>query len=65
MWILKRINIRMVIYLDDMLIIRQTMEEILMSRDAVIFLLKHLGFVLKLEISILNYLREKRSFGQQ
>ena len=55
----------MVIYLDDMLIIRQTMEEILMSRDAVIFLLKHLGFVLKLEISILNYLREKRSFGQQ
>ena len=55
----------MVIYLDDMLIIRQTMEEILMSRDAVIFLLKHLGFALKLEISILNYLREKRSFGQQ
>ena len=52
--VLRRINIWVVIYLDDMLIMVQTMEEILMSRDTVIFFLLHLGFVLNLEKSILN-----------
>ena len=32
----------------------QTMEEILMSRDTVVFLLQYLGFVLNLEKFILN-----------
>ena len=51
---LRRMNIRIAIYLDDMLIIGQTMKGILMSRDTVIFLLKQLGFVLNLGNSILN-----------
>ena len=37
--VLSRINIQIVIYLDDMLIMGQTVQEILMSRDTVIFLL--------------------------
>ena len=41
-----------------MLVTGQTMDEILMSRDTVIFLLKHLGFVLNLEKSILNPVQE-------
>ena len=41
-----------------MLIMGQTMEEILMSRDTVIFLLQLLGFVLNLEKSILNPVQE-------
>ena len=41
-----------------MLIMGQTMEEIFMSRDTVIFLLQHLDFVLNLEKSILNPVRE-------
>ena len=49
--VLKRINNLIVIYLDDKLFKDQTMEEILMSRDTVIFLLQHLGFVLNLEKS--------------
>ena len=52
--VLRRINIRIVIYLDDMFIMGQTMEEIRMSRDTLIFFLQHLGFVLNLEKSILN-----------
>ena len=56
--VLRRINIRAVIYYDDMLIMGQTMEEILISRDTVIFLLQLLGFVLNLEKSILNPVQE-------
>ena len=42
--VVRRINIRIVIYLEDMSIMGQTMEEILMSRDTVNFLLQQLGF---------------------
>ena len=56
--VLRRINIWIIIYLDDMLIMGQTMEEIRMSRDTLIFLLQHLGFVLNLEKSILNPVQE-------
>ena len=56
--LLRKINIRIIIYLDDMLIMGQTMGEILMSRKTVTFLLQHLGFVLNLEKSILNPVQE-------
>ena len=46
MTILRRINIKITIYLDDMLLIGYSLEEILMSRNTVIFLLQHLGFVI-------------------
>ena len=52
------INIQIVIYLDNMLIMGQKMEEILMSRDTVIFLMQHLGFFLNMEKSILNPVQE-------
>ena len=58
MSMLKKINIRIVIYLANMVIMGQTMEKIIMSRDAVIFFLQHLGFVLNLEKSILNPVQE-------
>ena len=61
--VLRRINIRIVIYLDDILIMGQTMDESLMSRDTAIFLLQHLGFVLNLEKSILNPLQEIEFLG--
>ena len=37
---MRRIDIRVVIYLDDMRTIGQTMEEIIMSRGTVTFLVK-------------------------
>ena len=61
--VLRRINIRIVIYLDDMFIMGQTMEEILMSRDTVIFLLQRLDFVLSVEKSILNPVQEIEFLG--
>ena len=44
MSILRRINIWKVIHLNDILIMGQTMEELLMSRDSVIFVLQHFDF---------------------
>ena len=52
--LLRRLNIRLVIYLDDILPMGRTLEEILMSRDALIFLLQHLGFVINLKKSVLK-----------
>ena len=52
--VLRRLNILIIIYLDDMLLIGHTIEETLMARDTVIFLLQQLGFVLNLKKSVLT-----------
>ena len=44
----------MIIYLNDILIMATSLEEILMSRDTVIFLLQHLGFLINLQKSKLE-----------
>ena len=49
--ILRRLTIRIVIYLDDMPALRKTIDEVLMTKDAVIFLLQHLDFIINLEKS--------------
>ena len=47
MKIVRRINIKIINYLGDMLLIGYSLEEILMSRDTVIFLfVQHLGFAI-------------------
>ena len=43
-----------IIYLDDMLLIDHTIEETLVARDTVIFLLQPLGFVLNLKKLVLT-----------
>ena len=52
--LLRRLNIRLVIYLDGILLMGKTLEEILMSRDKLIFLFQHLGFVINLKKSVLK-----------
>ena len=47
----RRINIRLIIYLDDVLNMGRSLKEVLMSRDTVIFLLQHLGLVINLQKS--------------
>ena len=56
--ILRRLNIRVVIYLDDMLILGSTIEELLCSRDTIIYLLQHLGFVINWNKSFLSPVQE-------
>ena len=56
-------NIRVIKYLYDMLLMGKTMEEIIMSRDTTILLLQHLGFILNMEKSILNPVQEIEILG--
>ena len=44
--ILRRINIRTIVSLDDMLLMGWTLQEIMTARDTLIFLLENLGFVI-------------------
>ena len=44
--ILCRLNMRLIIYLDDMLILAKTLEEAESHLNTIIYLLEHLGFVI-------------------
>ena len=52
--ILRRVGVRLVIYLDDILLMAQTLEEIQRARDLTLFLLENLGFTINLQKSILT-----------
>ena len=61
--ILRRINIRIIFYLDDILLIGHSLEEIVMSRDTVMFLLQHLGFIINWKKSVLAPVQEIEFLG--
>ena len=52
--LLWRLNIRLIICLDDMLIMARSVQELIFHRDTVIYLLQNLGFVLNLKKSVLE-----------
>ena len=52
--LMRRLNVRLIIYLDDMLLMGSSLEEIMMARDTLIFILLHLGFVINFQKSILT-----------
>ena len=51
---LRRLMIRVIILLDNLLIFGNTLEEIQMAQESLIFLLQHLGFVINFKKCILN-----------
>ena len=53
----------MLIYLDDMLLIGHSIEEISMCRDTVIFLLQYLGFVINWKKSVLTLVQKIEFLG--
>ena len=52
--LLWRLNIRLIIYLGDMLIMARSVQELIFHRDTVIYLLQNLGFVLNFKKSVLE-----------
>ena len=58
MSVLRRLMIRAIIFLDDLLFFGNTMEEILVVRGSVIILLQHLGFVINFKKRVLEQLRK-------
>ena len=51
-FLLRKINIRVIIYLDDMLILSHTIREAHMTKDTVTYLLQNLGFIMNISKSI-------------
>ena len=52
--ILHKLYIRIIVYLDDFLILGKTLEETILSRDTAVYLLQNLGFVINLKKSVLQ-----------
>ena len=52
--LLRRLGIRLVIYLDDMLIMGSSQEEVMKARDTIMFLFYHLGLTINTKKSVLT-----------
>jgi len=52
--ILRKLGMRIIAYLDDFLLLGQSLEDILTARDSMVHLLENLGFMINLEKSILT-----------
>ena len=46
--LLRKLNVRIIIYLDDVLLMPSSLEDLLMARDTLIFTLQHLGFLINI-----------------
>ena len=55
---MRRVNIWIIIYLDDMLLTGRILPEIFMVRYTLIFLLQHFGFVINLKKSVLHPVKQ-------
>ena len=51
---MRHLNVRLIIYLGDILVMGNSLEETLMSRDTLIFILQNLEFVVNFQKSVLN-----------
>ena len=59
----RRINIRVIVFLDDMLLMSQTIELIEMARDTTTFLLQNLGFVVNQKKSQMTPVKQIEFLG--
>lgn len=51
--VMRCLNVRLIIYLDDILVMGRSFEKIMMRRDTMIFMLPNLGFVMNLQKAVL------------
>ena len=51
---LRKLGIRLIIYIDDILVMAGSLEEIVMARDSVLAVLQSLGFVINQKKSVLD-----------
>ena len=63
MALLRRLNITVIIYLDDMIMMASSVESLLTAGDTVIYLLQHLGFVINLKKSVLVPTQRREFLG--
>ena len=63
--LMRRLNVRIIIYLDDMLLMCQSVEKMLLARDTLLFLLQHLGFVINQTKSQLTPVQKIEFLGME
>ena len=51
---MRKFYVRIIIYLDDMLVMASSLGDLLMARYALIFILQHLGFLINIKKSYLE-----------
>ena len=56
--LLRRINVRIIIFLDDTLVMAQTLKETLQAKETLIFLLQNLRFVINIKKSQLTLVKK-------
>ena len=61
--LLRCLNIRVLIYLDDILLMSQSIERLLVARDTVTFLLQHVGFVINFKKSVMEPVQTIENLG--
>ena len=52
--LLRKLIVRIIIYLDDMLLMSSSLEDMLMTKVTLIFILQHLGFLINIKTSYLE-----------
>ena len=63
--LVRRLSVRLIIYLDDISVMGSSLEEIMMSRDTLIFVLQNLGFVINFQKSVLNPSHQIQFLGEE
>ncbi len=63
--LIRRLNMRIIIYLEDMLLMSRSVEELLIAQDTLIFLLQLLGFVINQKKSLLSPVQEEEFLGME
>ena len=61
--IIRRINIYIIVYLDDMVLMSQAIEGLNLARDTLIFLLQQLGFIIDLKKPVLSATQKLEFLG--
>ena len=61
--LLRKLKVKLIIYLDDILLMAPSKEELEMGRDTLIFILQHLGFVINVKKSVLDPTRTIEFLG--
>ena len=51
---MRKPNVRIIIYFDDMLLMASSLDDLLMAADTLIFILQHLGFLINITKSYLE-----------
>jgi len=63
--LLRKLDIRLIIFLDNILIMVSTKEDILMAKDTLVFLLQNLGFIINSKKSVFNPTQTLQFLGME